>query len=107
MVVNDLNVARARSASRPLKADPPLVIDPNAVLSLSVAFQGFESVAGQRAQILKLDRRFHAIQLEPRRAIDSRECLDSLTGCEISGPLVPVADNHIPEISERYVLRQA
>jgi hypothetical protein len=106
MVINDLNIARARCSSRPLKADPPLVIDPNAVLSLS-AFQGFESVAGQRAQILKLYRRFRAIQLEPRSAIDSRECLDSLTGCEISSPLVPIADNHISEISERYVLRQA
>ena len=32
MVVNDLNIAWARRASRPLKADPPLVIDPNAAL---------------------------------------------------------------------------
>jgi hypothetical protein len=84
-----------------------LIIYPNAVLSLSVAFQGFESVAWQRAQILKLDRCFQAIQLEPRSAINSRECLDSLTGCEISGPLVTVADDHVLEIAGRYALRQA
>src|SRR5215469_1224106 len=45
------------------------IIDPNAVLSLSVAFQYFKSIARQRVQILKLDRRFQAIQLEPARSI--------------------------------------
>ena len=84
-----------------------MIIDPNAVLSFSVTFQGFESVSRQRAQILKLGRRLQAIQLEPHSAINSRECLDSLTGCEISSPLVPVADDHISELSDRYALRQA
>jgi len=72
-----------------------LIIDANAVLSLSVAFQGFESIARQGTKVLKLDRCFQAIQLEPRSAINSGECLDSLTGCEVSGPLVPVADDHV------------
>jgi hypothetical protein len=107
MVVNNFNICRAGRPCGPLEADPPLIIDANAVLTLSITLQGFESVARQSAQILELDRGFQPIQLESGGALNSRERFDPLTGCEISGPLVPVADDHISEISDRYVLRQA
>jgi len=58
VVVNDLHICRSRRTRRPLEADPPLVVDTNAVLPLSVALQGFKSVAGQRTQIHKLDSCF-------------------------------------------------
>jgi hypothetical protein len=104
-VINDLDTSRTRGPCRPLEADPRLIIDANAVLPFSVTLQGFEPVARQSAQILKLYRRFQAIQLDSGGALKSRERFDRLTGCDISGPFVPVADDHISGISDRYVLR--
>jgi len=63
MVVNNLDIRGAGSPSQPLKADPPLVIDANAVLTFSIPFQCFESVAWQGSEIPEFDSRFQAIQL--------------------------------------------
>jgi len=62
MVVNDLDIRWAECPSGPLKADPPLVIDANAVLASSIPFQDFESVAWQGSKIPELDSRLQAIQ---------------------------------------------
>ena len=48
MVVDDFNVMRA--IVMPCKTDTPLVIDPDAKLSLAVTAEGFEPVAGQEPQ---------------------------------------------------------
>jgi len=42
VVVDDLNVARIRID--PPETDPPLVIDPNAVLSSSVTGESFQTI---------------------------------------------------------------
>jgi hypothetical protein len=65
-----------------------LVVDPNAVLALSVALQGLEAVAGQRRQILQREGGLDTVQLEPSRPFNARQRLDSFPGGEISGPLV-------------------
>lgn len=49
MVVYNLNVHGI--GRHPAEADPPLVIDPNAVLPQPVAGQGLEAVSVNRAQI--------------------------------------------------------
>lgn len=51
MVVHDLNVKYLPLL--PAKADPPLIIDADAVLALAVAFEGFEPVAGRNLEILQ------------------------------------------------------
>jgi hypothetical protein len=107
MVVNDLDIRWTECPSGPLKADSPLVIDANAVPSLSVTLQGFESVSRECSEVPELDSRFHAIQLQSGRAFDPSKGIDPLTGCEVSGPLVPVADDHVLEITGNYGLRQA
>ena len=43
MIINNLNLVGVRSL--PSEADPPLIIDPDAVLPRSSAFQRFQSVA--------------------------------------------------------------
>jgi hypothetical protein len=51
VVVHDFNI---KSISiQPAKADPPLVIDANAVLTFPVSMQDFQAVSGRRTQ--KLD----------------------------------------------------
>src|SRR5215467_12869062 len=94
VVIDDLHICRTRRPCGPLEADPPLVIDANAVLSLSVALQRFEPVVRQCTEIPKLDSCFQAIQFESCGALNSRERFDPLTSCKISGPRVSVADDH-------------
>jgi hypothetical protein len=46
MVINNLDIDRAGRATWPLKTDPPLVVEADAVLALAFAPQGFQPVAG-------------------------------------------------------------
>jgi hypothetical protein len=55
MIVDDLNVMRV--ATLPAEADPPLPIDPNAILSLPIAVQRFQLIAGRNAQLNQVCRR--------------------------------------------------
>lgn len=48
MVINDFYVNRSLRAAWPLEADAPLIIDPNAVLPLTVAIQCFQSIPWER-----------------------------------------------------------
>ena len=48
VVIHNLDVRRSGRFVWPLKTDPPLVVNPNAVLAFAVAFQGLETVARQR-----------------------------------------------------------
>jgi hypothetical protein len=43
VVIDNLNVARIRIY--PSETDPPLIIDPNAVLTPSVTGEGFEAIS--------------------------------------------------------------
>ena len=45
-------------------------------------------------EISKLGGRFQAVKFQTGSAVKARKRADSLTGCEVSCPLVPVADNH-------------
>jgi hypothetical protein len=51
VVINYLHLLRR--AVTPNKADPPLIINPDAVLTLSLAAQSLESVSGYDSQILQ------------------------------------------------------
>jgi hypothetical protein len=55
MVIDDLDVPGF--AVPPNKANAPLLVDPNAVLPLPVAAQGFQAIAGRRRQIVESLRR--------------------------------------------------
>jgi hypothetical protein len=58
----------------PYKTDSPLVVDANAVLSLSVASQGFQVVAGRRLHEIQCLSR---IQLRQLPLCYGQECLES------------------------------
>lgn len=95
MVINDLHVGWPGRVLRPLKADPPLLIDADTVLPLAIAFQRFQSIAGQTRQVPKINGSLQAIQFQTTGALNPREHLDPSTGREVSGSLVPVADDHV------------
>jgi hypothetical protein len=62
VVIDNFDVDRAGRAFGPLKADPPLVIDPDAVLALSIALQSFQPVAGQGGEIFQAHCRVQSFQ---------------------------------------------
>jgi len=61
MVVHDLHIGRIRAG--PPEADTPLVIHPNAVLTLAVASKRFQPVSGRRPEIGQCSRRVNLIEL--------------------------------------------
>src|SRR6267378_3732528 len=94
VIIDNLDVRRAMRSIRPLKTDAPLIVDADAVLPLAIALQRFEPVARQRREIMKDVRSFKAIELEPSRSLDARECFHPLAGREIRRSLIAVADDH-------------
>lgn len=61
MIVDDLNVPGFAIA--PNKTDPPLIVNSNAALTLAVAVQSLQTIAGRHTQIVELLRRVDREQL--------------------------------------------
>lgn len=70
VIINDLYVLRAHLG--PDKADAPLVVDPNAVLTLSVAAERLQPIAGRDAKIRESDRGIEEHELPQRRPKNPR-----------------------------------
>ena len=51
MVIHDLDIMRI--AVRPTKADSPLIVDPDAVLSRPIALEPLEPIAGWHAKVIE------------------------------------------------------
>ena len=62
MVIDNLHVRRAGRTFPPFEANPPAVVDADAVLALSVSFQPFKTVAGQHRKVFEHDGRFQPVQ---------------------------------------------
>ena len=54
VIINDLNVVGI--AVVPSKADPPLIVDPDAVLTGSVALELLEPISWRHSQIIEMLR---------------------------------------------------
>lgn len=76
MVVHDFDVNRASAG--PFEADPPLVVDADAVLAGSGALEGFEPVAGRDSQIGKDASPVQHGQLPHGHCLEGRESQDPL-----------------------------
>jgi len=107
MIINDFHIRGARRAIGPCETNAPLIVDPDAVLPLAIALQRFKSVARKSSEIPERSGCLEAIQLETGGSLETGECLDTFTGCEAPGALVPVTDDHRSRISliTRYVKR--
>lgn len=60
MVIDNLHAMRAFRF--PAKAYPPLVVDPDAMLSLASAFQRLQAIAWRYAQLFQLNSRIQHLQ---------------------------------------------
>jgi len=54
----------------PLKADPPLIIDADAVLTASITMQGFEAVAWRNPKVVKLPCRVDSKKFGSRTTLN-------------------------------------
>lgn len=68
MIIRDFDVFRL--SLPPYKADAPLVIDPQAMLSLAIPFQGFQSIRGRQMQVLQVDGGVEGIQSHERSLLN-------------------------------------
>jgi hypothetical protein len=51
VVIDDLDIGRI--AIPPAEADPPLVVDPDAVLTLAVSVESLQSIPRRNAEVIK------------------------------------------------------
>jgi len=70
MVVNDFDIVDI--AFVPTETQPPLIIDPDGVLSLAITLERFESISRQPTQIVERGRHLEdhqlALRLGPERS---------------------------------------
>lgn len=83
MIIDDFNIYRPQGSLRPLETNPPLVIDPDAVLALAVALERFETVSWQ-VQIEQRCRRIELVELHLRLALKASESLAPVSIGELS-----------------------
>ena len=94
MVIDNLNIDRAGRVLRPLKANPPLIIDTDAVLALPVALEGFQPIAGKGGEVFQARRRVQAV--EPRFGLtcETGKFFEVIAIGEPPGFVVPVTHDH-------------
>ena len=81
----------ARSAQS--KQISPLIVDANAVLSFTIPYEYFKTVAWQCSEIAQRRSSFHMIQLQPSGS-NPENALIRFPAAKGSGPLIPKADDH-------------
>jgi hypothetical protein len=69
VIIHDLDIVCVPFA--PNEADTPLVVDPDAVLPLSVAVQGFQAISRRRYQVSQFRRAVQLPKLPARNMLDS------------------------------------
>jgi len=77
VIVDALDVARTLPTLRPLKTDPPLIIDTDAVLTLSVSFECLKPVPWQ-VEVEPRSSSFELVESHLRIPSNSAESLDPL-----------------------------
>src|SRR5690554_4670175 len=100
VVVNDLHLLR--SGVGPHEADPPLVVDPDAVLPGPIALQRLEPVPGRDAEIVKRLRGPDLTQLAQRHPLDTRiHRGHALAAPQTFGVLVAERSDHSTSVTRR------
>jgi len=77
MVINDFNIFS--TSLRPQEADTPLPVYSDAVLSVSIALERFQSITGRYSQILEICGNFKLSQFPACNFCDARKSLDAVS----------------------------
>lgn len=93
MIVGNLDVPRL--AIPPLEAEPPLIVDADAVLASTIAVQRLQTVAGRHAQIVEPLRGIDRQKLRASTPLNLQRQTANGVACEDRcGALVRKALNH-------------
>jgi len=76
VVINDFHIFC--TYIRPTKADTPLIVDTNAVLTGTITLECFKMIAGWHPQIIKSTGNLELSKLTPRHLRDVHEPPDTL-----------------------------
>jgi hypothetical protein len=93
MIINDLDIERV--SVLPLEADAPLLIDPDAVLTLAIAFQRFQLIRRRNHEIAQISGAVQILQFLTRPLLNlSIKALHELTVEHRLRVLVPEGSDH-------------
>ena len=73
VIIDNLNIDRARRAFGPLETYSPLVVDPNTVVPFPMPLQRLKTVPRQDRQVLKSRGGFEPIKFEPDHTLNPSE----------------------------------
>jgi hypothetical protein len=90
VIVDDFDVHGVERAVRPLKANPPSIVDTDAELTCAVTSQRFEAIAWQAHECLPVGSGFKDLEPFVRLARERLKLLDSFTGGKSGGTLIPI-----------------
>ena len=93
MVVHDPHILWSRGG--PPEADPPLVVDTNAVLSLAISLEGLQSVLWRRGQVAKLMSAVEHFELPSRDPFDIRKPRHARPREQPLGPGIREGNDHL------------
>jgi len=83
-----------RTASRPDKADPPLIIDPDTVLAGTITFQLLQSVSGWRQQVFEIGGAVEHREFSLSHLSEAGKILHHLASKKLLRLLIPKPSNH-------------
>jgi hypothetical protein len=86
---------RGRRLRAPTRGDPPLVINPDAVLTLRFPRERLELVASELGEILQAHRRHQNPQLPLSLSAEALEARNPLAPGQPLGPSVPLAPDQV------------
>src|SRR5690242_7990766 len=78
----------------PFDTDPPLIVDPDRIFTLSIAAQRFITVSGQPIEVGRRERAVQFLQLPQRDPLDAAEPFATLPFEERFGIFAPKGLNH-------------
>jgi hypothetical protein len=107
MIIDDLDIDGTGGTFRPFEANPPLVIDADAVLALAVALERFEPIAGQSGKVFQTRRGFEPVESDFGLSPKAGKLPNVLTIGKTLGFSVPVIDDHRNRLAGNYALRKA
>jgi hypothetical protein len=92
VVINDLD--GFSTCPRPLEADTPLIVDANTVLTESLAFQHFESIAWRNLEIRESGSNLQLAELSPSCGLNVYKPSDALAPGKGLGVRAPERPDH-------------
>ena len=94
MIVDNLYFKGIRPL--PPKADPPLIVDADAVLSLPIPTESLQAVSWRRSKIAKFDGTVQLAQFSAGHLLERCEAQDPLAVVELLGVAAAERPDHMP-----------